>query len=104
MDKAAGGPRVERKVFEFKGPGVAMGMHNRDDQIRLCPVLLQLCVSARLDALPLDKRGVGKVCIDAVEGGAMTRDLAVLIRADHPWLTTNQFLDMLDSNLKRAMV
>jgi isocitrate dehydrogenase len=34
----------------------------------------------------------------------MTRDLAVLIRADHPWLTTNQFLDMLDSNLKRAMV
>jgi len=44
-----------------------------------------------------------KVCIDTVEGGDMTRDLAILIRADHPWLTANQFLDTLDSNLKRAM-
>jgi len=43
------------------------------------------------------------VCVDTVEGGDMTRDLAILIRADHPWLTTNQFLDKLDSNLKRAM-
>ena len=35
MDKpAGGGPRVERKVFDFKGPGVAMGMHNRNDQIK----------------------------------------------------------------------
>ena len=44
-----------------------------------------------------------KVCIDTVESGDMTRDLAILIRADHPWLTTNQFLNKLDSNLKRAM-
>ena len=44
-----------------------------------------------------------KVCIDTVEGGDMTRDLAILIRADHPWLTTNQFLDKLYSNLQRAM-
>ena len=44
-----------------------------------------------------------KVSIDTVEGGDMTRDLAILIRADHPWLTTNQFLDKPDSNLKRAM-
>jgi isocitrate dehydrogenase len=44
-----------------------------------------------------------KVCIDTVEGGEMTRDLAIQIRADHPWLTTNQFLDKLDANLKRAM-
>ena len=42
-----------------------------------------------------------RVCIDTVEGGEMTRDLAILIRADHPWLTTNQFLDKLDSNLTR---
>jgi len=33
----------------------------------------------------------------------MTRDLAILIRADHPWLTTNQFLDKLDANLKKTM-
>jgi isocitrate dehydrogenase len=44
-----------------------------------------------------------KVCIDPVEGGDMTRDLAILIRADHPWLTTNQFLDKLDTNLQKAM-
>jgi isocitrate dehydrogenase len=35
LDKpAGGGPRVERKMFDFKGPGVAMGMHNRNDQIK----------------------------------------------------------------------
>ena len=44
-----------------------------------------------------------RVCVDTVESGEMTRDLAILIRADHPWLTTNQFLDKLDANLKRAM-
>ena len=44
-----------------------------------------------------------RVCIDTVQGGDMTRDLAILIRVDHPWLTTNQFLDKLDSNLQRAM-
>ena len=44
-----------------------------------------------------------QVRIDTVEGGEMTRDLAILINPDHPWLTTNQFLDKLDTNLKRAM-
>ena len=44
-----------------------------------------------------------RVCIDTVEGGEMTRDLAILIGPDHPWLTTNQFLDRIDSNLRRAM-
>jgi isocitrate dehydrogenase len=44
-----------------------------------------------------------RVCIDTGESGDMTRDLAILIRADHPWLTTNQFLDKLDVNLQRAM-
>jgi isocitrate dehydrogenase len=44
-----------------------------------------------------------RVCIDTVEGGEMTRDLAILIGPDQPWLTTNQFLDRIDANLKRAM-
>jgi isocitrate dehydrogenase len=44
-----------------------------------------------------------RVCIDTVEGGEMTRDLAVLIGPDHPWLTTNQFLDKLDTNVKKAV-
>jgi isocitrate dehydrogenase len=43
-----------------------------------------------------------RVCVETVESGDMTRDLAVLIRADHPWLTTNQFLDRLDQNLQKA--
>ena len=38
-----------------------------------------------------------------VEASDMPRDLAILIRADHPWLTTNQFLDKLDTNLQKAM-
>jgi isocitrate dehydrogenase len=33
----------------------------------------------------------------------MTRDLTIVIRADLPWLTTNQFLDKLDKNLQNAM-
>ena len=33
----------------------------------------------------------------------MTRDLAILIGPDNPWLTTNQFLDTLDTNLQGAM-
>jgi isocitrate dehydrogenase len=44
-----------------------------------------------------------RVCIESVEGGDMTRDLAILISADHPWLTTNQFLDKLDVDLGKAM-
>jgi isocitrate dehydrogenase len=44
-----------------------------------------------------------KVCIDTVEGGHMTKDLAALISASQPWLTTTQFLDRIDSNLKAAL-
>jgi isocitrate dehydrogenase len=44
-----------------------------------------------------------KVCIDTVESGFMTKDLALLIGPDQKWLTTTQFLDKLDSNLKAAL-
>jgi isocitrate dehydrogenase len=44
-----------------------------------------------------------KVCIDSVEQGYMTKDLAVLISPDQPWLTTTQFLDKLDEGLRKAM-
>jgi isocitrate dehydrogenase len=44
-----------------------------------------------------------RVCVDTVEGGQMTKDLAILISPDHPWLTTNQFLDALDAGLQREM-
>ncbi len=44
-----------------------------------------------------------KICRDAVQAGFMTKDLAILIGPDTPWLTTNQFLDKLDEGLKKAM-
>jgi isocitrate dehydrogenase len=43
------------------------------------------------------------VCIDTVESGKMTKDLAVLIGPEQPWLTTNQFLDALDAELRERM-
>ena len=42
-----------------------------------------------------------RVCIETVESGMMTKDLALLISKDAPWLTTEQFLDALDSNLQK---
>ena len=44
-----------------------------------------------------------RVCVETVEVGKMTKDLAILIRADHPWLTTQDFLDELDKGLKAKM-
>ena len=44
-----------------------------------------------------------KVCVETVESGSMTKDLAILIGPDQPWMTTQQFLDKLDENLKRAV-
>ena len=44
-----------------------------------------------------------KVCVDTVEDGHMTKDLALLISPDQPWLTTQQFLGKLDENLQKAM-
>jgi isocitrate dehydrogenase len=44
-----------------------------------------------------------RTAVDTVEAGAMTKDLAILIGPDQPWLTTRQFLDKLDMNLKAAM-
>jgi isocitrate dehydrogenase len=44
-----------------------------------------------------------RVCVDAVESGKMTKDLALLIGPDQPWLTTTQFLDVLDAELRRRM-
>ena len=44
-----------------------------------------------------------RVCIETVESGAMTKDLALLIAPDQKWMTTNQFLDRLDANLQAAM-
>jgi len=44
-----------------------------------------------------------KVCIDTVESGFMTKDLALLVGPDQRWLSTTGFLDKIDDNLKKAM-
>ena len=44
-----------------------------------------------------------RVCIETVEAGHMTKDLALLIGAEAAYLSTIQFMDKLDENLKRAM-
>ena len=43
------------------------------------------------------------VCINTVEDGFMTKDLAILINKKAKFLTTNQFLDKLDQNLKKTL-
>ena len=44
-----------------------------------------------------------KVCIETVENGSMTKDLAILVGSSTKYLNTNQFLDELDGNLKKKL-
>jgi len=44
-----------------------------------------------------------QVCVETVEGGQMTKDLALLISRDAPWLTTDEFMNALDENLARKL-
>ncbi len=44
-----------------------------------------------------------KVCIDTVQGGQMTKDLAMLVGQNQPHLTTNRFLDAIEANLQKSM-
>ena len=44
-----------------------------------------------------------KICIDCVENGSMTKDLAILMGPSTKYLNTNQFLDKIDDNLKEKL-
>ena len=44
-----------------------------------------------------------RVCVETVEGGQMTKDLAILIGPEQPWLTTEQFFEAIVTNLEAAM-
>ncbi len=48
-------------------------------------------------------RNLEKVCIETVEAGFMTKDLALLIGPDQTWLNTQEFLDKIDTNMKASM-
>ena len=61
---------------------------------------------AKLDnnaALDTFAHTLEKVCVDTVEAGYMTKDLALLVGPEQKWLTTEGFLDKVDENLRRAM-
>ena len=46
---------------------------------------------------------VERVCIETVEKGQMTKDLALLVSPDQPFLSTDEFLNAIDENLQKAM-
>jgi len=48
-------------------------------------------------------RTLERVCVETIEAGGMTKDLALLIGPQTPYLTTQDFLDALDANLRAAM-
>jgi isocitrate dehydrogenase len=55
------------------------------------------------DALAKFATTLEKVCVDTVEAGHMTKDLALLVGPDQKWLSTTGYLDKVDENLKKAM-
>ncbi len=65
-----------------------------------------LAARGRLDDTPEVKAfadTLERVCIQTVENGNMTKDLALLIGPDQPWQTTQEFLSSIDKNLKQEM-
>jgi isocitrate dehydrogenase len=65
-----------------------------------------LIYRGRMDATPdvvKFAETVERVCVDMVESGKMTKDLAVLIDAEAPYLTTDEYLDAVDAELKSRM-
>ena len=44
-----------------------------------------------------------RVCVETVEQGKMTKDLAILVGPDQPWMTTEQFFEAIRANLEKAM-
>ena len=46
---------------------------------------------------------VERVCVETVESGQMTKDLALLIAPDAPWLTTDEFMAAIDENLAKKL-
>jgi isocitrate dehydrogenase len=55
------------------------------------------------DALAKFSKDLEDVCVDTVESGFMTKDLALLVGPDQKWLTTTGFLDKVDQNLQAKM-
>jgi isocitrate dehydrogenase len=48
-------------------------------------------------------RTLERVCVQTVEGGQMTKDLALLVGPEQPWQTTEEFLGSIEDGLRRAL-
>ena len=69
-------------------------------------VLRGLSARGRMDGTPevmAFAETLERVCVETVESGNMTKDLALLVGPDQPWQTTQEFLGAIDENLKRTM-
>ena len=86
--------------------------HQQDKQTSTNPIASifawrrGLTYRARIDDTPeVEKfaQTLEEVCIKTVESGKMTKDLALLVGSDQAFLTTDEFLDVLDENLQKAM-
>jgi isocitrate dehydrogenase len=86
--------------------------HQRGEQTSTNPIASifawtrGLAHRGKLDETPavtLFAETLERVCIDTVESGQMTKDLAILVSKDQPWLNTQDFLAAIDANLKKAM-
>ncbi|HTQ68718.1 MAG TPA: NADP-dependent isocitrate dehydrogenase [Solirubrobacteraceae bacterium] len=65
-----------------------------------------LSARARMDDTPELARfaeTLERVCVETVEGGKMTKDLALLVGPDEPWQTTEEFLGSVEENLRAAL-
>jgi isocitrate dehydrogenase len=65
-----------------------------------------LSARGRMDGTPDVSRFAGtleRVCVETVEGGRMTKDLALLVGGDQEFLTTQEFLAAIDEGLRAAM-
>jgi isocitrate dehydrogenase len=65
-----------------------------------------LTYRGRIDGTPAVEQFAAtleRVCVETVESGRMTKDLALLIGPDQPWLTTQQFLEALAAGLDREL-
>ncbi len=65
-----------------------------------------LTYRARIDGTPevaAFAETLERVCVETVEGGKMTKDLAALIGPDQPWLTTTAFMEEIERELRRRL-
>ena len=105
------------KTVEAEAAHGTVTRHYRQHQAGQADVDESDRVDLRLDAWPRAsrlswtrlQRSIGfaealeRVCIETVEGGQMTKDLALLVGPIPAWLTTEDFLAAIDANLRQAI-